>query len=319
MANRYTITPLASTDMYYYYSSSLEGSGRYNVGYSATAGNTIKGALRFQNVQIDKNATGIEAGLALYIQEKLGSGEVYVKVWGIDEDNTSSFSGSPLGRTKTTAYNTHHSEGNGNGDYFTIGVGSIIEEIVSRSGWVKGNSIGFIIEDNGSSTSENTYIYDQWSSSIDSYLSYRIGSEPNFNPTDKSVSAPTFPSADNVGLKISYPGYSVFDATPEQLYYTTRKRTHKISQEGVITTTAGVTYSIAHGLGYIPFCTAYAKETGSTKRYKIPRYLPIALFQGQFGSLDTTNGTVEITSTHLKITTTSACSVYYRIFVDQLT
>lgn len=317
MANKYSITAADANDMYYYFSSSLEGSGRYNVGYRSPTG-AIRGALRFQNVQIPKNATGIDAGLAMYIQEKVGSEQVYAKVWGIDEDNTGNFSSSPLGRSKTTAYNTHYSEGNGTGDYFSIGVGSIIEEIVSRSGWSQGNSIGFIIEDNGTSTSASNYIYDQWSSNIDSYLIYRVGSQPNFNPTDKSVTAPTLPGTDDFGLKISYPGYDVFTATENQLYYTTHKRKHKISSEGVITTTANVTYNIAHGLGYIPFCTAYAKETGSTKRYKIPRYLPIALFQGQFGSLDTTNGTVEVDSTNLKITTTSNCSVYYRIFEDQI-
>lgn len=319
MANKYTKTAVDGNDMYYYFSGALNGPGRYNVGYNTTVGATIKGALRFQNVQIAQGATGIEAGLNLYAQEQFGSSDIYVKVWGIDEDNTANFSsGDPFGRTKTSASNTHNLSLN-DGEYFGIGVGAIIEEIVGRGGWSQGNSIGFLIEDNGSSTSESTYLYDQFSSNIDSYLSYRVGSEPDFNPTDKSVAAPTLPTMnDDFGLKISYPGYSVLTATQEQLYYHSYKRKHKIYSEGVITTTANVVSNIAHGLAYIPFCLAYAKETGSTKRYKIPRYQPVALFQDQFPSLDATNGTVEVDSTNLKITTTSNCSVYYRIFYDQI-
>lgn len=315
MANSVTVTPGSSNDMWFNLGG-LNEPGRINVGYNSYFG-TIKGALRFQNIQIARYSTGIDAHVKIYSQEKIGSANIYVKVWGIDEDNTSSFSSDPMGRSKTSAYNTHQANPD-TGSYFDIGVGSIIEEIVGRSGWNSGNSIGFIFEDNGTTTSESTYIYDNWSDPIDSYLDYRVGGEPNFTPTPKSVSAPTFPGTDSFGLKISYPGYSVFDATEDELYFTTHKRTHKIKSENVFTSTAGVTYNIAHGLGYIPFAMVYVKETGSNKRYKIPRYIPEALYQDQFGSLDTTNGTVQVDSTNLKITTTSNCEVYYRIFYDQI-
>lgn len=320
MANNITITPGAATDMWCNFGV-LNLYGRVNVGYNSVinggAGGTIKGALRFQNVQIPKNSTGIDAYVKIYANERFGSSDIYVKIWGMDEDNTADFSSDPMGRTKTTAYNTTNS-GVSTGGYLTVGVGSIVEEIVGRSGWSPGNSIGFIIEDNGTTTSESTYIYDEYTDPVDSYFDFRVGSEPNFNPTPKSVAAPTFPSAEDIGLKISYPGYSVFDATEDELYYTTRKRSHKIKEEDVFTSTAGVTYNIAHGLGYIPFAMVYVKEVGSTKRYKIPRYIPEDLYQDQFGSLDTTNGTVELDSTNLKITTTSNCEVYYRIFYDQI-
>jgi hypothetical protein len=320
MANRITRTPGDAYDMWYQFDGSggLSGYGRFNVGYSYDTDRTLRGALRFENVQIAKNATGIIGELRMYAYEKVGDKQIATKVWGIDEDNTSSFTSSPLGRTKTSASNTHTTNVS-SGSYYTIGCGNVVEEIVSRSKWSPGNAMGFIVEDNGTSHDESGgYLYDQWSDPIDSYFEFRVGDAPNFNPTPKSVAAPSFPSAESFGLKISYPGYDVLSANEQQLYYSSRKRSHKIVSEGVINTTANTTYNIAHGLGYIPFCLAYAKETGSTKRYKIPRYLPIALFQDQFGSLDTTNGTVEVDSSNLKITTTSNCEVYYRIFIDQL-
>jgi len=315
MANSYTRTPPGSDSMYGDFVGSSTYSGEFGVGYSYATDKLVRGALRFTNINIPKNSTGISAALHMYAHSRTGSQTLYYKVWGVDEDNSGT--GNPFGRSKTTASNAHN-ENQSQGSYFTLGCGNVMEEIVARNGWSSGNAMYFIVEDNGTThDSPGNFMYD-YIGGIECWLDYRVGAEPNFYPTDKSVSAPTFPGTDDFGLKISYPGYSIFTATQAQQYYNTHFRTHKINAEGVVNTTANVTYNIAHGLGYIPFCIVYAKETGSTKRYKIPRYLPIALFQDQFGSLDTTNGTVEVDATNLKITTTSNCEVYYRIFLDQV-
>lgn len=318
MANETVRFPSSSNDMFYEFEGSggLSGTGRFNVGYSYSTSRKLKGALRFTNIQISKNATGINAGVEMYMEEKVGDKEIYAKIWGIDEDNTSDFGSYPMGRSKTTANNSHYSESKGTGDFFGIGAGNCIEEIVARSGWSSGNAIGFIIEDNGTSTSANGgYLYDHYSSGLNSYLSYRVGSEPNFKPTPKSVSAPTFPAADSYGIKISYPGYDVLDATDGQLYFTTRKRRLKVVAQGKINTSAGTVYNIAHGQSVKPFARAYFKSPSSSKRYAIPRFMP---GEQQDPDSDTTNGQIEVDSTNVKILTTSSCEVYYYIYIDEL-
>lgn len=317
MANEVVIFPSNAQDMYYEFEGSggLSGDGRFNVGYSWNTSRKLKGALRFQNVQIPKNASLNTAGVSMYVQEKVGNKEVYVKIWGIDEDNTSSFTSNPLGRPKTTASNTHNQNPN-NGDHFGIGCGSSIEEIVARSGWSQGNALGVIIEDNGTSTDESGgYIYDHFVDSPNSFLEYRLSAEPNFKPTPKTVSAPTFPSANSYGMKISYPGYDVDVATDAQTYFTTRKRCMKVVAAGKINTTGGVVYNIAHGQSVKPFARAWFKSISSTKRYQIPRFIP---GEYQDPDADTTDGRIEIDATNVKILTTDSAEVYYYIYIDEL-
>jgi hypothetical protein len=317
MANEIILPVDNGNDIFYQFEGGggLSGTGRFHVGYSYATSRKLTGAIRFQNVQIPKDSVGINAGIHLYAQEKIGNKEIFIKAWGIDEDNTSDFTSYPLGRTKTTASNTHNWNGN-TGEYFTIGVGNIIEEIVSRSGWNPGNSIGFIIEDNGTSTADSGgYLYDELDDSKRSFLDWRVGPEPNFTPTPKSVAAPTFPAVDSYGMKISYPGYDVLTATEAQLYFTTRKREYKIIAQGKITTTAGVVYNIAHGLSYKPCARAFFKSISSVKRYKIPRFIPGEI---QDPDADTTNGQIEVDATNVKIMTTDACEVYYYIYIDEL-
>jgi hypothetical protein len=319
MANEKTFVA-GSNPANYWHSPFGGGDGYYTVGnYSGTDSN---GAIRFTGVTGTGNCNS--ASLYLYVcdydNSGGGSGDLVFDVYGADEDNTASFTGDPMGRSQTSAtYNITRAI-NHEGYYESFEVTNIVNEIRSRGGWSSGNAMAFLLYKNGSSDAdvyisggpEDVPTFDYCA------LVIRESAEPNFNPTDKSVAAPTFPDVDHVGFKISYPGYSVLDATEDELYYTTKKRKHKIYLEGETTTTANVVKNIAHGLAYLPFCMVYVKETGSTKRYKIPRYIPQAIFQDQFSGLDTTNGTVQVDATNLKITTTSNCTVYYRIFLDQI-
>jgi hypothetical protein len=115
-------------------------------------GNDRDGAFRFTNVTVAKNATISSANIYCYVQYKGGSTTALkYSIWGIDEDNTASFSGSPMGRTKTTATNSRETSMNiSTGTYFGVEVTNQVQEIVNRSGWSSGNAMGFIIEDNGS-------------------------------------------------------------------------------------------------------------------------------------------------------------------------
>lgn len=317
MANEIVIFPSDYNDMYYEFEGSggLNGPGRFNVGYAWSVSRKLKGAIRFQNVQIPRNSSINSAGVNMYAQEKIGNKEIFVKIWGIDEDNTSSFSSSPMGRSKTTATNTHN-KNLSNGEYFGIGCGSVVQEIVARGGWNQGNAMGFIIEDNGTSTDESGgYIYDHYVDSPNSYFEYRISAEPNFKPTPKTVAAPTFPATNSYGMKISYPGYDVDVATDAQTYFTTRKRCMKVVASGKINTTGGVVYNIAHGQSVKPFARAWFKSVSTSKRYQIPRFIP---GEYQDPDADTTDGRIEIDGTNVKILTTDSAEVYYYIYIDEL-
>lgn len=300
------------------YWSATFGDGYYVMGNHPTLGNQ-DGAVRFPGVTGTGNCA--EARLYLHCDDRSGStGSIYFNVWGIDEDNTSLFTGSPLGRAKTTA-TFRWDEGSMpvEGTFLPYkNVTSIVNEIRSRGGWSSGNAIGFIFTNDGSTTSGSWFsggTQDVPPSTITN-LMIRESANPNFNPTSKSVSAPTFPAADDFGIKISYPGYSVFDATEDQLYRTTRKKVHKIISEGSINTTGGVTYNIAHGLSVIPFVQAYAKSTSNNTRFKLPRYFPVGTQLDPSG--DNLQGTVEVDLTNVKITTSLSATVYYRIFIDEL-
>jgi hypothetical protein len=125
--------------------------GDWYVGNNDPIFNVEKGAVRTQGgVTLDQSETVYSATLNLYIGDRLGSGQVKMIVYGIDEDNTSSFNGGTpaTARAKTTASvssNSTLSQGNGLG----VNVKTIVEEIIGRAGWSSGNRIGFIMDDNG--------------------------------------------------------------------------------------------------------------------------------------------------------------------------
>lgn len=221
-------------------------------------GNASSGALRFSNLQIAKDQSIISAEL-IYKYDGVGTattGDWKFKVYGIDQDNTGNFSSNPLGRSKTTARITIDTTPPISGRK-TLDVKSILEEITTRSGWSSGNNVGFLFLDDGSD--EDVFADCDIE---DSYLSYRLTSEPNFKPTPKSVSAPSLPSAESYGLKISRPGKDVFSADEDEIYFTSRKKQFKVLSEGYYKSTSSGNVSVSHNLGYTPFVTVYAKNIG---------------------------------------------------------
>lgn len=312
MANEVINIPLSSTDMWVnWVDAGGTSSGSYQIGWRSGLSSKARGAIRFPNVAIPKNSTFSTADLHVYVSDRFGSDQIYIKAWGVDEDNTS-WGSQPFGKTKTTASNTFDSNPS-SGQYMTIGVASILEEIVSRSGWTSGNAIGFIIEDNGTTqTNGENYIRD-YLVGTDSFLHYRIAAAPNFKPTPKSVSAPSLPTAQDVGMKFSLPGVSVFDATDEQTYLTTRKRQFKVFMEDYYQSVSGDVSTgykaIAHNLGYVPFVSVHAKSSifgGGWKR------LPVSwAFED--------HPAYGIDDTYLYLHSAIAGEeFYYRIFLDRI-
>jgi hypothetical protein len=123
-------------------------------------------AFRFINVTIPKDSiisdariTVMSAGTNLFDDDA----DVKVKVYGIDEDNTATFDTSPFGRDHTTANKSWSftiEKEVGHTDT-SVDLSTIVQEIVNRGGWVSGNAMGFLMEENGSSSFGDVYAVDR--------------------------------------------------------------------------------------------------------------------------------------------------------------
>jgi len=128
----------------------------YYLAYGGAVNPDISG-WRFQNVNVPKNATIVSALFTLSTWA-LSSGSKRSRCWGVAVDNLtvwSSPANRPKNATKTTAYADMNVLGDAdipNGTYVprSFAVTAIIQEIVNRSGWVAGNSLGFVCRDNSS-------------------------------------------------------------------------------------------------------------------------------------------------------------------------
>lgn len=314
MANEVIFSPSSTDDAFYQYQGSggAEGTGIFVVGYEQIYTNmTVRGALRFTSVNIANGASIGAAEIHLYAGIRQGSADVKAEVWGINEDNTSDFSsgGGVFSRTRTTDSNTHSYTG-GQSEYFTIGVTSMVQQIVNRGGWSSGNAMGFVVEDNGTThDSPGNYVEDSLSYSPHSFLSIRVGAEPNFKPTPVSVTAPSLPGTNDVGMKFSEPGVSVLTATDDQLYLTTKRNQIKLVTEELFTASSATTTQISHNLGYIPLVTVYGLSASPGSVWV---RLPYAEYftDHQFYYVDSSKLYLHSAD--------SGDKFYYRIFLDRI-
>lgn len=144
------------------------------VGNNTVEGGSINSAIRFPSVPIIKNQSIVSASLDLAVDVKgSGTGDIKVKVLGIDEDNTGDFGSNPMGRTETTAVTLQQSPCPNVGEYLNINVKTQVEEITSRNGWSSGNAIGFKLFDNGSP--DNVWLFEVLTMGIDSKLTIQTG------------------------------------------------------------------------------------------------------------------------------------------------
>lgn len=284
--------------------------GGINAGGFCAVGNNgdaIDGAFRFGNIQILQGQNISMAKLVLpYSSVGDPSGDWVFKVEGIDEDDTSSFSSSVFGRSRTSQQFDEDEGAPTSGGTKTIDVKDIVEEIVDRGGWSSGNDMGFVFEDQGSD--EDIYAYFDIN---DSYLTYRVSGEPDFTPTPKTVSTATFPATYGYGLKIAPVGFDATTAADSDLLFTSDKEYMKVKAEGLVSCTAGVDKLVAHGLGYAPYALCYVR--GNSKSFQAPRLMA--------GATDPVGGGVEIytkvDATYLRITVLNTdADVYYYIFYD---
>jgi len=121
-------------------------------------GTSYNSALWFDSISIARGQTVNKADFEFKKVRTTSGSDIKFKIWGIDEDNTSDFSGGyPSGRPKTDAVRTKIQSPNTSefnfGDEWT----ELVQEIVNRSGWSSGNHMGFMIEDNG--TDDDRVLY----------------------------------------------------------------------------------------------------------------------------------------------------------------
>ena len=143
-------------------------------------GNSRSGAIRFPSVPLNNSETITSATLDVAVEFKgAGATNLIIQTYGIDEDNTSSFTSSPMGRSRTTAVTSQSVSLPTTGEFFGINVKSQVEEIITRGGWSYGNAMGFHILDNG--TADTVWSEDDLSTGITSRLKLTHGSTKTIN------------------------------------------------------------------------------------------------------------------------------------------
>lgn len=118
-------------------------------------------AVRFQGVGVPQGATITSAYIEFYADENL-SGSYSTVIEGIDADNASGFSNgqnlSLLSRTSNSATWSGSDAWSTDELKTTPELSTLVQEIVDRSGWSQGNSMGFIL--NAGSGDRAAYSYD---------------------------------------------------------------------------------------------------------------------------------------------------------------
>lgn len=293
-----------NNDAYYERGDGTTNSGEYELGHFGTpfdSYGTAAAAVRFPNILLTHSQSIISAQLSLYVSgRQAGGGTIRFIGYGIKEVNTSSFSSSPFGRTRTTASKTGTSSVPATGSYLNIDVTNLVNEIIGQGSWASGNAMGFLILDNGSDT--GNVIYD---GTEQARLSITISATPDLTPDPITVAAPTFPAPQDYGIRISAPNIDVKKAVENQIYFTSRKKELRVSSQGeVYNNESGET--IPHGLSYIPCVLGYWSDASG-------RHLYHWIAGGFTVSLGLTSD-----DTNVYVITLASQYGYYYVFVDPL-
>lgn len=109
----------------------------------------------FPNVTIPQGATINSATLSLFTgnAEADVAGNLNARVYAEDADNPTApdSAADAMGRTRTTAFAAWQLDGWADDTTVQVtGLASVVQEIVNRPGWVSGNGILLLLDDNGS-------------------------------------------------------------------------------------------------------------------------------------------------------------------------
>jgi len=126
--------------------------------------------LRFNDVDIPKGSTITSAFVLFTVEDKKGdSGKAVVKIFAQDSDDASTFSKSKnnISNRPLTTANVEWDipkwtkRGDHGAAQTTPDISDLIQEIVDRSGWSKGNSIVIIIEEHEGGKDRDAISYDK--------------------------------------------------------------------------------------------------------------------------------------------------------------
>ena len=124
-----------------------------DIGFDSEQSSNQTIGLRFQNLNVPQGAVILSAEM-IFTSRGVSTNTAPFNIKGINEDNVTQFSNTAnniTDRTTTTASVPWDAEPwNAGGNVFpTSDITPIIQEIVNRSGWASGNTMGFIIEPGG--------------------------------------------------------------------------------------------------------------------------------------------------------------------------
>jgi hypothetical protein len=118
-------------------------------------------AIRFEDIAIAQGQTVTDAEFEWKNVETNAGADIKFKIWGIDQDNCTSFSdyGDANGRSKTDVVNTKTQSPITSKFNFGDNWTNLCQEIVNRAGWSSGNDMGFVFNDNDT-TDGHVLVYD---------------------------------------------------------------------------------------------------------------------------------------------------------------
>ena len=124
-----------------------------HMGYDIDTPTEFTLAVRFDPVPIAAGST-IKKAYLIFTAYEIKNDDTDAKIYGIDEDDTATFSSDPTGRAQTTA-NVDWDLDSIQADvsYRSTDITAIVQEIIDRGGWVSGNAMGFIIKNDGATAS----------------------------------------------------------------------------------------------------------------------------------------------------------------------
>jgi len=232
--------------------------------------------LRFTNVTIPRGVTITSAYLRGKSEEN-NTDDVYLKIYGIDEDNTADFSSTQIGRAKTTAaIDWDMTSVTEDTTYTSPDIKNIVQEIIDRDGWASGNAMGFYIEDDGSAIYNYYIFYDYEDGQSNSFyleINYTTSTATTTATSSTTSTSTTSYSTttkvpSNWGLKVSKSGYDVKEVEDLKNYIFTSARgvlgLRQLSTYSGITDASGnISITKAHNFGYVPI-TIVSYKTIST-------------------------------------------------------
>lgn len=126
------------------------------VRFGEAAASEYHAGVRFRGVGIASGYKILAAYVLYYAENNLAANDVDIRIYGEDADNAAAFTtyANFMGRTLTTAYSEvdtwqAHAAGTA---YTTVDVTGVVQEILDRPGWVSGNALALIFQNQGSTT-----------------------------------------------------------------------------------------------------------------------------------------------------------------------